>query len=150
MVEKKTTKKTATKAVAKKPVRKTTNVATKKPTVRVETKKISNPRIECNVSDFCNCCTLVKRLAFAIIFLLNTVLLIIVAANQSKVEIMKAGGKENYRILKQIYKTDWYKEQQNQQLLQALQIYSNPEQFMPSFDDMEYIDYEDMEEYYLE
>lgn len=124
MVVKKTVKKTPAKAV------------TKKPAVTVETKKISKSDSCCSTET--SCCTSLKHLFITIFLIVNTVLLAIILVNQTKMETLRAGWKENYSLLKQVFETEGYKMQQKEQLEQALQILSQPEQFAPSAEDMQF------------
>lgn len=120
----------------KKPVKKSpVKVVAKKPTVTVETKKISN-------SEFC-CWTSVSRsyakhFFLTILLIANTVLLALILVNQTKMEALRAGWSENYDLLKQVFQTEGYKMQQRQQLEQALEILSQPQQDIPSAENMEF------------
>lgn len=114
-------KKTVKKAPAKKaPAKKT---VAKKPTVTVETKKITS-------SDTCstNSCSTFGKIIILLLLIANTVLVSLVLVNQTKMEALRAGGKENYDLLKQVFQTDGYKMQQKQQLEQALQVLAQPQQ----------------------
>lgn len=115
--------------VVKKPVKKVTEKVTKEqPSVTVETKKISNSDSCCSPN-----CRLWKHFFMILLLIANTVLLALVLANQTRMESMKAGGKDNYWLLKQVFQTEWYKAQQRQQLEQALQVLSQP-QAQPALD----------------
>ncbi len=113
-------KKTNTKAPAK--------VVTSKPTVTVETKKISSSDACCSTN---SCCVFTKHFFMIVLLVVNTILLALVLVNQSRMESLRAGGKENYALLKQVFETEGYKMQQRQQLEQALQILSQPQQETP-------------------
>jgi len=91
---------------------------TKSPAVMVETKKLS-------AKDTCGmgCCGKMKHLLIWILFVVNTLLLVWVLVNQLSVEANKVGGRANYRMVQQIYKSDAFKVQQKQQIEQALQMY---------------------------
>ena len=95
------------------------------PSVTVETKKVSAEMESCCAKP-CAGKHMVK-IAFMVLTVLNTVLLISLLANQDKAEALKVGGEENYKMLKQIFTTDGYKKQQAQQIEQALQMFANPE-----------------------
>ncbi len=87
--------------------------------VTVETKKLSG-------SD--TCCTgkgykTMKHLLIMVLVIFNTVLLVWVLLNQKKIESERVGGRANYKMVKQIYKSDAFKAQQKQQIEQALQMY---------------------------
>ena len=111
----------------KKPVKKTpAKVVAKKPTITVETKKISN--LDCC---WTTSCVSFKHLFMTILLIANTVLLAIILINQTRMEALRAGGSENYGLLKQVFQTEGYKMQQRQQLEQALQILSQPQQATP-------------------
>lgn len=141
MVVKKTVKKAPVKKVITKkvPVK---NVITK-PTVTVETKRISKSDPCCTLG-FSSCFSF-KNFFIAILLIANTVLLSIILVNQTSIEELRTWGKENYNLLKQVFQTDWYKMQQRQQLEQALEMLSQPQQ-MPSMEDMQqYIEQEQPE-----
>lgn len=113
-------KKTVTKAPAK-------LVATK-PTITVETRKISSPEACCWTPKSANCCRFTKHFFMIILMVVNTVLLALILVNQTRMEALRAGWSDNYRLLKQVFQTEWYKAQQRQQLEQALQVLSQPQQ----------------------
>lgn len=118
----------------KKPVRKApTKVTTTKPSVTVETKKITNTESCCSTTS----CRFTKHFFIIILLIANTVLLSLVLMNQTKMEAMRAGGAENYTLLKQVFETEGYKMQQKQQLEQALQILSQPQEATPSVEGMQ-------------
>lgn len=91
---------------------------TKSPAVMVETKKLS-AKDTCGI----DCCGKIKHLLIWILFVVNTLLLVWVLINQLTVEANKVGGRDNYRMVQQIYKSDAFKVQQKQQIEQALQMY---------------------------
>lgn len=121
--------------VVKKPITKTPAKVVAKPTITVETRKISSPESCCSTP----CCNNIKvRKAFMLILMVvNTILLALVLINQTKMEALRAGGSENYGLLKQVFQTEGYKMQQRQQLEQALQILSQPQQATPSAEDIQ-------------
>ncbi|MDD3262420.1 MAG: hypothetical protein PHR61_01115 [Candidatus Absconditabacteria bacterium] len=126
----------------KKPVKKTpVKVVAKKPTITVETKKISN--LDCCST---TSCTSFKHLFMTILLIANTVLLAVILVNQTRMEALRAGGQENYALLKQVFETEGYKMQQRQQLEQALQILSQPQQDMPPVEDMQVIQQQEQPE----
>ena len=112
----------------KKPVTKTSaKVVATKPTVTVETKKISSGETCCSPS--ASCCKLNFAKLFTILLIVvNTILLSLILINQTRMEVLRAGWRENYGLLRQVYQTEGYKGQQKQQLEQALQILSQPQQ----------------------
>ncbi len=95
-----------------------TKKATKTPAVVVETRKISSQ----NSCGTCFCGDIKHLLAFVLI-LLNTLLIAFVLFNQTKIQANQVGGMDNYKMVRQIYKTDMFKQQQTQQIQQALQMY---------------------------
>lgn len=118
----------------KKPVTKVpAKVVATKPTITVETKKISSGSC---CSTWVSCCPSLKHLFMTILLIANTVLLAIILVNQTRMEALRAGGSENYSLLKQVFKTEGYKMQQKQQLEQALQILAQPQQ-TPSADNIQ-------------
>lgn len=126
----------------KKPVKKTpVKVVAKKPTITVETKKISN--LDCCST---TSCTSFKHLFMTILLIANTVLLAVILVNQTRMEALRAGWQENYALLKQVFETEGYKMQQRQQLEQALQILSQPQQDMPPVEDMQVIQQQEQPE----
>jgi len=58
-----------------------------------------------------------------LLVILNTILLIWVLCNQTKIEADKVWGRANYNMVEQIYKSATFKAQQKQQIEQALQMY---------------------------
>lgn len=95
-----------------------TKKVTKAPAVMVETKKLS-------AKDTCAMghCAKIRHVLFPILIVLNTLLLVWVLCNQMNVESEKVGGRSNYKMVQQIYKSDAFKAQQKQQIEQALQMY---------------------------
>ena len=95
-----------------------TKKVTKAPAVMVETKKLS-------AKDTCGmgCCGKMRHLLVPVLLVLNVLLLVRVLCNQMNVEANKVGGRANYKIVQQIYKSPAFKAQQKQQIEQALQMY---------------------------
>ena len=50
-------------------------------------------------------------------------MVVCILVNQFKLESDRVGGRENYNMVKQIYKSESFKAQQAQQIEQALQMY---------------------------
>jgi uncharacterized protein YlxW (UPF0749 family) len=75
------------------------------PTVTVETKKISSEKDVYCAGDKCPMYHAVK-IGFAVLTVLNTILLIVLLTNQDQAEALKVGGPENYKLLKQIFVSD--------------------------------------------
>lgn len=100
----------------------------KKPTVTVETKKMSNA-----VMSNWDCCSTnwdwtMKRkccgkIILFLLLIINTVLLISMFCRQSNIEAMRVGGYDNYKMLKQVFSSEGFKNQQKQQIQQAIQLY---------------------------
>lgn len=106
---------------------------TKAPAVRVETRKIST---QDSCSSSCNCCATFKGVILFGLLVLNTLLMVFLLVQNSTIESERVWWKENYKMVKQIYKTDAFKTSQKQQIEQALQMYqwglnSGIEQQMP-------------------
>lgn len=98
-----------------------TKKVTKAPAVRVETRKLP-------AKDTCDCvgsrpCCSYKHLLVPVLLVINTLLLIWVLVNQVNIEAGKVGGRDNYKMVQEIYKSDSFKQQQAQQIQQALQLY---------------------------
>jgi len=91
---------------------------TKTPAVIVETKKIST-KDTCGIT----CCNKIKHVLVPVLLVLNTLLIIRVLGRQVSVESDRVGGRDNYNMVQQIYKSDTFKAQQKQQIEQALQMY---------------------------
>ncbi|MCX6825183.1 MAG: hypothetical protein NTY80_03070 [candidate division SR1 bacterium] len=91
---------------------------TKTPAVMVETKKMT-------AKDNCGMgmCPKMKHFFVIILLIVNTILLISVFSNQTRLESDRVGGKDNYKMVQQIYKSDAFKAQQKQQIEQALSQY---------------------------
>jgi ABC-type uncharacterized transport system permease subunit len=70
-----------------------------------------------------SCCCKMKHLLVPVLLVINLLLLVWLLCNQLGVEANKVGGRENYRMVQQIYKSDAFKAQQKQQIEQALQQY---------------------------
>gem|GEM_PF-1057849 len=92
----------------------------KAPAVMVETKKMST-KDTCGMG--MGCCGNMKHLLVFILIILNTLMLIWVLCNQSKLEADRVGGRANYKMVQQIYKSEAFKAQQKQQIEAALQQY---------------------------
>lgn len=94
-----------------------TKKVTKNPAVMVETKKLS-------AKDTCGmgCCKM-GHFFVPVLLVLNLLLLVWVLCNQTALEAAKVGGRDNYNMVQQIYKSDAFKAQQKQQIEQALQMY---------------------------
>jgi uncharacterized integral membrane protein len=97
-----------------------TKKVTKAPAVMVETKKLS-------AKDTCDmgCCDKIKHFLVAALLIINTLLLVWILYNQMNVEAQKVGGRWNYQMVQQIYKSDAFQAQQKQQIEQALQMYKD-------------------------
>ena len=100
---------------------------TKAPAVMVETKKLSG-------KDTCGmgCCGKIKHCLVLVFLVINTLLLIWVLCHQTSIEAAKVGGRDNYRMVQQIYKSASFKAQQKQQIEQALQMYQGGWTTQPS------------------
>ncbi|MCX6823840.1 MAG: hypothetical protein NT085_01830 [candidate division SR1 bacterium] len=97
-----------------------TKKVTKAPAVMVETKKLS-AKDSCGMG--MGCCGKMKHCFMGILLIVNTILLACVVFHQAHVEADKVGGRDNYKMVQQIYKSDAFKAQQKQQIEQALQMY---------------------------
>ena len=95
-----------------------TKKVTKAPAVVVETKKLST-------KDTCGmpCCAKVTHLVAFILIVINTIMIGWILCNQTKFEADSVGGRQNYKMVQQIYKSDAFKAAQQQQIQQALQMY---------------------------
>jgi hypothetical protein len=98
---------------------------TKKPSVVVETKKMCN---DCGPSCGCR----MGHLFVILLLAINTILLICLFCRQTKIEADRVGGKANYKLVQQIYKTPAFQAQQKQQLEQALKLYQGGGQAQPT------------------
>ena len=94
---------------------------TKSPAVMVETKKLSAKDSCC--TNMSGPCGKMKHCFMGILLIVNTILLACVLFHQANVEADKVGGRDNYKMVQQIYKSDSFKAQQKQQIEQALQMY---------------------------
>lgn len=68
-------------------------------------------------------CWKIKHLLTCILLLLNTILLVWILCNQVGIEAKRVGGRDNYKMVQQIYRSPAFKEQQRQQIEQVLQVY---------------------------
>lgn len=95
-----------------------TKKTTKSPAVMVETKKLS-------AKDTCGmgCCGKMGHLLVPVLLIINVLLVVWVLCNQVKLEADRVGGRDNYKMVQQIYKSPAFKAQQKQQIEQALQMY---------------------------
>jgi len=101
----------------------------KKPIVTVQTKKMSEG--ECCMSDKKisggDCCAPKKhccgKMFMMLLLIANVVLTWLVLTQQRNVESMRVGGTENYKMLQQVFKSEGFKAQQQQQIQQAMQMY---------------------------
>ncbi len=95
-----------------------TKKVTKAPAVMVETKKMS-------AKDTCsmNCCANIKHLVMFVLVIINTLMIGWILLNQTNIESNKVGGGDNYKMVREIYKSEAFKAQQKQQIEQALQMY---------------------------
>jgi hypothetical protein len=84
----------------------------------VETKKLS-AKDACGIG----CCGKIKHLLVFVLIIVNTLLLACILYNQVNIEANRVGGKANYNMVQQIYKSPVFKAQQKQQIEQALQMY---------------------------
>lgn len=89
--------------------------------VVVETKKMSDSGC-CSTSSSCNC-TKVSHVVMMVLLLVNTVFLVMSFSMIRNNESIKVGWRENYKMARDIYKTDWFKAYQKQQIQQALQMF---------------------------
>ena len=94
---------------------------TKTPAVMVETKRLS-AKDSCDTG-MCGMCHKVKHLVILGLLLLNTILIVWCLCNQTRLEADRVGGRANYKMVQQIYKSPAFKAQQKQQIQQALQQY---------------------------
>lgn len=77
------------------------------------------------------CCGIKKhhcfgKLILMVFLVLNILLTVCVLAQQKKIEAMRVGGEDNYRMLKQVFQSEGFKNQQKQQIQQAMQMYQVP------------------------
>ncbi len=94
-------------AVKKKPI--------KASAVRVETKKLTSSCSTCSCS--------FTHLLLIFFLLINTVLLVWMFVRQTNAQKNQVWWRENYKMVQEIYKTDMFKQQQKEQIEQALQMY---------------------------
>ncbi len=90
--------------------------------VVVETKKISDSCCTSNFGSNCSC-SKVSHIIMMVLLLVNTVFLVLSFSMIRNNESIKVGGRENYKLAKSIYKTEWFKAYQKQQIQQALQMF---------------------------
>ena len=106
-----------------------TKKAAKASAVMVETKKLS-------AKDTCGmgCCGKIKHLLVFILVILNTLMIACILCNQTRIEANRVGGRSNYKMVKQIYRSPAFQAQQKQQIEQALQMYQggNAAQQLPT------------------
>ena len=93
----------------------------KKPTVTVQTKKMSDG--ECCMPKKHHCC---GKMFLILLLLLNVVLTGLVLCQQRNIESNRVGGTDNYKMLQQVFKSEGFKAQQQQQIQQAMQMYQVP------------------------
>jgi hypothetical protein len=94
--------------------------AVKKPTVTVQTKKMSEG--ECCMPKH-HCC---RKIFVLLLLILNVVLTSLVLCQQRNIESMRVGGTENYKMLRQVFQSEGFQTQQRQQIQQAMQMYQVP------------------------
>ncbi|MBU0626287.1 hypothetical protein KKH82_02420 [Patescibacteria group bacterium] len=92
---------------------------TRKPTVTVETKKMTKNEI-CMPH---RRCFIVFKFFMVAVILFNTVLLVFLLCQQTKIEAMRVGGYDNYKMLNRVFESDAFRDQQKQQIQQAMQMY---------------------------
>ena len=94
----------------------------KKPTVTVETKKLS--KNDCYTRGrWHRRCYVFVRVLMMLLLVANTVLLVFLLCQQNKIESMRVGWQENYKMLNEVFRSDAFKAQQKQQIQQAMQMY---------------------------
>ncbi|MFA7718151.1 MAG: hypothetical protein WC875_05535 [Candidatus Absconditabacterales bacterium] len=93
----------------------------KKPSVVVETKKISG-----SCGSACTCGMSVIHFIGALLLLANFVLLVVFYCQYTHMETMKVGGRQNYNLAKKLYNSQMYKDQVTQQINQSLQQAQSP------------------------
>ncbi len=91
----------------------------KSSTVHVETKKMWAACGEAK----CFCKMPLCHLVWWLLLLANLVVLIVFLCTYIRTETMKVWWSDNYKLVKQIYKTEAFKNGQTQQIQQALQMY---------------------------
>ena len=90
--------------------------------VVVETKKIADSCCSADCGSACNC-SKVSHIIMMVLLLVNTVFLVLSFSMIRNNESVKVGWRENYKMAKEIYKTEWFKAYQKQQIQQALQMF---------------------------
>ncbi|MFA6255959.1 MAG: hypothetical protein WC606_02135 [Candidatus Absconditabacterales bacterium] len=95
-----------------------TKKVAKAPAVMVETKKMS-AKDTCGIG----CCCKMKHLLVFVLVILNTIMIAWILCNQTTIEANKVGGRANYKMVQQIYKSETFKAQQKQQIEAALLQY---------------------------
>jgi len=94
------------------------------PSIMVETKKFEKECCSYKHSKVC--------IIGIILVVLDLVLLLAILIWQQKIEADRVGWRANYRMVKQIYRSDSFKAQQSQQIEQALQMYKWGTQAIPT------------------
>jgi len=92
----------------------------KRPTVTVQTKKMTDG--ECCMPKHHRC----GKFFLVILLLVNIALTSLVAIRQSRIESMRVGGDDNYKMLQQVFQSEGFQAQQRQQIQQAMQLYQVP------------------------
>ena len=92
----------------------------KKPTVTVQTKKMSEEG--CCMPKHRHC----GKMFLIVLLIVNVALTSMVAIRQSRIESMRVGGTDNYKMLQQVFQSEGFKAQQMQQIQQAMQLYQVP------------------------
>ena len=100
----------------------TKKLSSAKAPVVVETKKISDSCCSTDCWSGCNC-SKVSHIVMMVLLLVNTVFLVLSFSMIRNNESVKVGWRENYKMAKEIYKTEWFKAYQKQQIQQALQMF---------------------------
>jgi len=77
-------------------------------------------------------CAKIKHCLILLLLVINTLLLIRVLCNQVGVEAARVGGRGNYKMVQQIYKSPAFKAQQKTQIEQALLMYQQGVAQQPS------------------
>lgn len=94
-------------------------IVAKKPTITVETKKMTENECCCGPRHHH-----VGKWFMILLLVINILLTVCVLGQQKRIESMRVGGHENYKMLQQVFKSDGFKVQQAQQIQQALQMYN--------------------------
>lgn len=92
----------------------------KKPTVTVQTKKMSEG--ECCMPKHRHC----GKMFLIVLLIINVALTSMVAIRQSRIESLRVGGNDNYKMLQQVFQSEGFQAQQRQQIQQAMQLYQVP------------------------